>query len=254
MKKAMICVSFGTSVPAARESITAVEETLRSAVPDHVVVRAFTSPTIRRILEKRGERMPGLSEALEDLWKQGTREVLVQPTHVLYGHEYDGIRAELIPWREQFDSLRLGRPLLSGTDDLRALTAALSETYPVCDGETLVLFGHGTDHFANAVYPALQTAFRLADRSDVLVGTVEGWPAYEEVSRQLRESGSRKVHLVPLMLVAGDHAVHDMAGNQADSWASRLTAEGYTVRCTIRGLGQLPVVRVLYRQHLESML
>lgn len=130
----------------------------------------------------------------------------------------------------------------------------MSASYPPRDGESLILFGHGTDHFANAVYPALQTAFRLDGREDVLVGTVEGWPSYEDVSRQLGRGGRGQVHLVPLMLVAGDHAVHDMSGADADSWASRLTAEGYDVRCTVQGLGMLPAVQALYRAHLESAL
>ena len=254
MKKAILCVSFGTSVDAARDSITAVENVLRGAAPDRLFARAFTSSIIRRILAERGETILSVSEALEVLWKQEVREVLVQPTHILYGNEYDKIKAEASAWQERFDSLQIGKPLLADTADLKAVTAALSETYPPCDDEMLVLFGHGTDHFANAVYPALQTAFRLAGREDVLVGTVEGWPAYEDVCCQLKRSGRKQIHLVPLMLVAGDHAMHDMAGSEADSWASRLTEEGYMVRCTIQGLGQLPKVQALYRDHLESML
>ncbi|WP_298024130.1 sirohydrochlorin cobaltochelatase [uncultured Dysosmobacter sp.] len=254
MKKAILCVSFGTSVDAARAGITAVENTLRSLAPDRLFVRAFTSSIIRRILAERGETVPSVPEALEGLWSQGIREVLVQPTHILYGHEYDKIRAEAEPWRKRFDSLVIGRPLLADTEDIQALAAAMSRTYPPCADETLVLFGHGTDHFANAVYPALQTAFWLTGRADVLVGTVEGWPSYEDVSRQIQAGGRKRVHLVPLMLVAGDHAMNDMAGAESGSWASRLTAEGCTVRCTVEGLGAVPAVQALYRAHLESIL
>lgn len=254
MKQAVLCVSFGTSVPEARVSITAVEETLRQASPDRLFLRAFTSPTIRRVLAERGEEVPGVAEALERLWEQGVREVLVQPTHVLYGHEYDKLRRETENWRDRFDQLELGRPLLADAADIQALAEAVGEAYPPCDGETLVLLGHGTDHFANAVYPALQTAFRLNGRTDVLVGTVEGWPDYGDVARQVRSGSGQRVHLAPLMLVAGDHAVNDMAGGGPDSWASRLAAEGCEVRCTMRGLGQLPTVRALYRAHLEAAL
>ena len=254
MKQAVLCVSFGTSVPEARASITAVEETLRQAAPDRLFLRAFTSPTIRRILAERGEQVPSVPEAMEQLWQQGIREVLVQPTHILYGKEYDKIREDLRPWQGRFERLRLGKPLLADAEDIQTLAAAMGEAYAPCGGETLVLLGHGTDHFANAVYPALQTAFRLNGRTDVLVGTVEGWPGYEDVALQVKASGSKRVRLAPLMLVAGDHAVNDMAGSGPDSWASRLTAEGCQVRCTIRGLGQLPAVRGLYRTHLESVL
>ncbi len=254
MKKAIVCVSFGTSVDAARESITAVEDALRRAAPESLVIRAFTSSIIRRILAKRGEDVPGVSEALGSLWTQGIREALVQPTHILYGYEYDKIKAEMAPWQERFDTLRIGRPLLADTADIQTLTEALSQAYPPREDEALILFGHGTDHFANAVYPALQTSFQLAGREDVLIGTVEGWPAYEEISRQLKPGGRKCVHLVPLMLVAGDHAMNDMAGEEADSWASRLAAEGYTVRCTVQGLGLLPAVQGMYCAHLESVL
>lgn len=254
MKQGIICVSFGTSVPAARESITAVEDILRQAAPGRLFVRAFTSSIIRRILAKRGETVPGVAEALESLWNQGVREVLVQPTHILYGNEYDKIKGEMAPWQGRFDDLRLGRPLLADTGALNQLTTVLSERHPPQDGETLVLFGHGSDHFANTVYPALQTAFRLQGREDVLVGTVEGWPDFEDVLLQLKKQPGTKVHLVPLMLVAGDHAMNDMSGADEDSWASQLSAAGYEVRCTIQGLGQLPAVQEMYRAHLLAML
>nr|WP_326184571.1 sirohydrochlorin cobaltochelatase [uncultured Oscillibacter sp.] len=252
MKKAVICVSFGTTVDAARESITAVENVLREAAGDRLFVRAFTSPTVRRVLAERGETVPDVFGAMEDLKRQGVRRVVAQPTLVVSGREYDEMRENVRMSRGDMEILT-GDPLLADTADIKALAVALSEEYPPCREETLVLFGHGTDHFANAVYPALQLAFQLAGREDVLVGTVEGWPAYEDVSRQLA-GGGKRVHLVPLMLAAGDHVVRDMAGADADSWASRLTAEGYTVRCTLRGLGMLPAVQAMYRAHLESKL
>lgn len=253
MKKALLCVSFGTSVAAARESIRAVEEVLQAASPDRLFARAFTSTIIRRILAERGEKIPGVAQALEELWEQGITDVTVQPTHILYGNEYDKIREEAAPWRDRFETLRLGRPLLADAEDLQTLAKGLSLAYPPREGETLVLFGHGTDHFANAAYPALQTAFRLLGREDVLVGTVEGWPDFQDVRAQLKKSACTGVHLAPLMLVAGDHALHDMAGGE-ESWKAQLEAEGYAVRCTLRGLGTLPAVQDLYRAHLERVL
>lgn len=254
MKKAVVCVSFGTSVPAGRENITAVENVLRQAAQDRLFISAFTSPTIRRILRERGEMARSVAEALEELWEQGVTEVLVQPTHILCGHEYDKLRREAEPWRDRFEVLCVGRPLLTDTGDLRTLAAELSAAYPARAGEVLVLFGHGTDHTANLVYPALQTVFRLSGRPDVLVGTVEGWPAFEDVLAQLKARDGKHVHLVPLMLVAGDHALNDMAGADPESWKSRLEAEGFTVRATLRGLGLLPEVQTMYRTRLEEEL
>ena len=170
-----------------------------------------------------------------------------------FGNEYEKIRREMDPWRDHFAALTLGPPLLGGTGDLRQLAQVLSAAWPAQEDEALVLFGHGTDHFANVMYAALQTVFHIQGRTDVLVGTVEGWPAYQEVSAQLRRSGRRKVRLVPLMLVAGDHALNDMAGPE-DSWRTRLEAEGYCVRCEMQGLGQLQGVQEMYRRHLEQAL
>lgn len=253
MKRAVICVSFGTSVPAGRENITAVENVLRRAAQDRIFISVLTSPTIRRILGERGETVYSVEEALEELWKRGVTEVLVQPTHILCGHEYDKLKRETESWRDRFESLRVGRPLLTDTDDLQTLAAGLSAAYPARAGETLVLFGHGTDHAANLVYPALQTAFHLAGRWDVLVGTAESWPAFEDVLVQLNVRNGKNVHLVPL-LVAGGHALNGMAGRDPDSWKSRLEAEGFSVRTTLRGLGVMPTVQEMYRVHLEEEL
>lgn len=251
---ALLCVSFGTSVDSARESIAAVEAALAAAAPERLFARAYTSGIIRRVLAGRGETVPGVAEALEALAAGGVRRVLVQPTHLLAGNEYEKIRREMAPLRGRFAALELGEPLLAAPSDGEALAAALDGAYPPVEGETLVLFGHGTDHAANGAYPALQAVFCRRGRGDVLVGTVEGRPAFSEVRARLAAQGGRRVHLVPLMLVAGDHAANDMAGPGPESWRTRLEAEGWTVRATVRGLGMLPAVQALYVDHLRRAL
>lgn len=250
MDKGLVIVSFGTSVPEARGAVAAVEDALGRAASGWETVRAFTSPTIRRILAGRGEEVPGLTEALEQLRSRGVRRVAVQPTHLLYGVEYDKLRAGAEALSGGFDALAVGRPLLADTADLRRFAAGLGGTHPPEDGGAVVLMGHGTDHFANAVYPALQTVFRLAGREDVLVGTVEGWPVLEDVVRLLAAGGPRHVRLVPLMLVAGEHARSDMAG----VWKRRLEEAGHTVECSFTGLGELPWVQEMYRERLVKLL
>lgn len=250
MSKTLLCVSFGTSVPRARQSITAVEDALRQAAPDLTFVRAFTSPTIRRILQSRGETVPSLPQALDAL---AGGEVIVQPTHFLYGQEYDTLRAQVEERRSRFASLTLGKPLLAGVEDLRALVAAVGEACPPVPGEALLLMGHGTEHFAGIVYPALQAIFHMMGRDDVYVATAEGWPALEDILPQLTRGGYSKAHLRALMLVAGDHACHDMAGDDPDSWKSRLETNGLKVRCTLQGLGMLPAVQALYAAHLREL-
>lgn len=253
MKRALVVVSFGTSVAQARQSITAVEAVLQAAAPDRDFYRAFTSPTIRRILARRGETILSLPELLEQLSRDGYGDVVVQPTHFLYGIEYDRLRAAVAEYAPRFSTLTLGKPLLSGTADLKAMAQVLVETFRQVRCP-LVLLGHGTDHYANLTYPAMETALRLAGRKDAYVGTVEGWPGFAEVLSGLQRDARREVLLVPMMLVAGDHALHDMAGADGDSWKSRLEAQGFSVHCHMSGMGMLPGVQALYRAHLEEII
>lgn len=250
MEQALVIVSFGTSVPEARAGITAVEEALASAAPDRAVYRAFTSPTIRRILAGRGERVNSLTETLEEICAAGIRRVAVQPTHLLYGYEYDRLKAETEAFSSRLEELVLGRPLLADTEDIRRFAGRLSAAYPAESGGGVVFMGHGTGHFANAVYPALQTGLRLEGRADLYVATVEGWPSLEDVVRQLETGILRHLRLVPLMLVAGEHARADMAGE----WKPRLEQAGYAAECVFTGLGELPWVQEMYRERLLDLL
>lgn len=254
MKQALLIVSFGTSVPEARESITEVEQALSRTVPDWDFYRAFTSPTIRRILKKRGETVLSLEEALDQLAEYGYQAVAVQPTHLLCGIEYDKICNTVAEKRDQFTSLVLGKPLISGTAALRRIAQLLSAQYPKQKDCAVLFMGHGTEHFSNMVYPALQTAFSLIGRTDMLVGTVEGWPSISDIRTRIQSMNVSKAELVPLMLVAGDHALNDMAGEQPDSWKSQLEQDGMEVHCVLSGLGILPGVQSLYCEHLQNLL
>lgn len=250
MDQALVITSFGTSVPEARRSIEAVEQTLAEAAPGYTPVRAFTSPTIRRILAGRGEIVPSLTEALEQLSGAGVRRVAVQPTHLLYGFEYDQLRAQAEKFSGCFDHLAVGKPLLAGSRDILRFAENIASAHPRRDGEAVVYMGHGTEHFANAAYPALQTALAYLGRNDIYIGTVEGWPGLEDILRLLEPGGTREIDLLPLMLVAGDHARNDMAGE----WKVRLERAGHTVACSFTGLGELPWVQEMYRERLEELL
>lgn len=249
-ERALVVTSFGTSVPEARSSISAVEEALAAAVPDYAFVRAFTSSTIRRILKNRGEEVPSLTEALKPLPALGVRQVIVQPTHLLYGYEYDKLKAEAGALAGKFEVLTVGCPLLADNRDIQRFARQLSQDCLAEEGAAAVFMGHGTEHFANAVYPALQTALAFLGRHDICIGTVEGWPGLEDILRQLEPGGRRRISLRPLMLVAGDHARNDMAGD----WKSRLEQAGHSVVCSFTGLGELPWVQEMYRERLEKLL
>lgn len=253
MNHALLTVSFGTSVPEAEISIRAVEQALAEAAPELDVFRAYTSPTIRRILRRRGEAIQSPEEALSALLEQGYREVILQPTHLLPGIEYDKLCREAEPFASRFSSLSIGKPLISDAEDLQSLAQCVLDAWQPEQG-ALVLMGHGTEHFANMVYPALRTALKLRQAERTFVGTVEGWPSLDDVLSQLRGSGVREVLLAPFLLVAGEHARTDMAGPGPESWKSRLEAEGYIVRCHMEGLGMPPSVRALYQRHLKELI
>ena len=247
----ILIASFGTGVASARASIDAVEQALaRQAGLPHTC--AFTSEAVRSILARRGESVPSAAQALEAAAHAGARRVFVQPTHMLYGGEYEKLRAEVSTARPCFEKLCLGAPLLAGSAEVRCLARVLAEAYPPRKGERLVLVGHGAAHFADIVYPAMQTVFRMEGRGDVYVGTLKGWTGFDEVLAQLRQSGAGAVHLVPLLLAAGGHAQHDMAGEDGQSWKARLQQAGFSVRCTMAGLGLLPGVQQMYAEHLRE--
>lgn len=248
MRHALIVTSFGTSVPEARAGIAAVEKTLEEAAPGYIVLRSFTSPTIRRILAGRGEYVPSLTEALERLQSLGADRVVVQPTHLLYGYEYDKLKAEAEEFSGRFEMVRVGKPLVADNRSILRFAEKLAQAHPQQDGAAVVYMGHGTAHFANAVYPAMQTALNLAGRSDIWIGTVEGWPGLEDILRLLKTPC--KVKLLPLMLVAGGHARRDMAV----VWKEALERAGHSVQCEFIGLGELAWVQEMYRDRLMEVL
>ena len=241
MKEALLTVSFGTAVEQARQAdICAVERTVAQALPHLPAYQAYTSPTIRRILARRGMDIPGFVPALEQLAQDGVERVYVLPTHLLPGYEYDDLLEASGQMRSQFQ-LRMAPPLLGDTWGVRALA------------QILVLLGHGTEHPGNLVYPALQGVLDWLGREDILIGTVEGWPQAEDVLEQLSRQNCRRVLLAPLMLVAGTHAVEDMAGPEPKSWKNRLEASGYEVTPIFEGLGRLPQVQEMYVHRLKTL-
>lgn len=253
-QKALVCASFGTTVPTAAADIAGVEQALAAAAPGWQLLRAYTSGMVRTTLAGRGQPEDSVPEALARAAAAGCRRVLVQPTHFLWGVEYDKLKAQALAAAPGFDWLRVGRPLLDDTRDLRALAGAIGALYPAEPGRAVVLMGHGSAHRANVVYPALQGIFELQSRPDIRVGTVEGWPGLAEVCAALARSRASRVLLVPLMLVAGDHAQNDMAGPGPHSWRSVLAGQGYRVDWVRHGLGSEKAVQDLYAAHLRGVL
>lgn len=254
--RAILVVSFGTSYEETRKrTIDRIEVEIHSRYPQYALYRAWTSKMIIRKVEKRdGIHMFTVTEAMEQMLRDGIREVVVQPTHVINGIENDQMRADLEAFSGSFDRIAVGAPLLtSGADNHRVIETVVKELQPKPD-EALVLMGHGTEHYANAIYAALDYQFKDLGYPNVFMGTVEAYPAIESLLKQIQKTGLGKVKLAPFMIVAGDHATNDLSGDEEDSWKSVFERAGYTVSCVVRGLGEYQGIRELFLDHIAAVL
>lgn len=251
--RSILLVSFGSTHQRARiEGIDPVARRLEREFPNTPLVQAYTSGMVRRALDREGISVPCVSDALDELAREGATDLLVQPTHVLPGEEHERMRADIEAKRSMFERVSVGEPLLSADSDFAALAEAIGAKYARKPETALVLMGHGTTCFANAAYAALDYRFKAIGRDDAFVGTVEAYPALSDVMSLMKRACFRCVDLVPLMLVAGDHAVNDMASEESDSWASVLSAAGYEVTCHVEGLGSIAAVQDIYAAHARS--
>jgi sirohydrochlorin cobaltochelatase len=251
----MLVVSFGTSHAETREkTIGVIEQNIAASYPEYEIRRAFTSGMILRVLEKRdGIVIDNVTEAMNRLADEGFREVLVQPTHVIPGDEYDDMAADVMKLADRFEKITIGTPLLYQTEDYKNVILAVMEQFQdFSEREALVLMGHGTGHPINAAYAALDYQLKDMGYKNVFVGTVEGYPDIETVLKQVETYSPEKVVLLPLMVVAGDHAVNDMAGEEEDSWKSIFEKAGFEVRCILKGLGEFQSIRDIYLEHIAQ--
>lgn len=253
--KVLLTVSFGTSYDNNRElSIGGIEQALASAYPDYQVRRAFTAQTIIDILDERGIEVDNVTEAMDRLVADGVKDVVIQPTMIMQGYEYDDLVTEASAYQDKFDSFVISLPLLSSPDDFQAVAKAITDqTADKASADTAVVFmGHGTSAESNVDYAQLQQVLTAAGHKDYFVGTVEATPTVEDVIAAAKDSGHTKAVLLPLMVVAGDHANNDMAGDEPDSWKSLFEAAGFEVECVLEGLGQYPAVQQLYVAHAQA--
>lgn len=253
MKKAILAVSFGTThLDTLERTIAAIEGDLAAAFPDRDFARAFTSGMVRRRLwDREGLSVDSPAQALDRLYRAGYEDVVVQSTHVMNGEEWEKLVREARPYADRFAALSFGSPLLTEAADYQAAAKALLDRLPAAEvGSAVVYMGHGTEHHANAVYALLEYILHDMGRRDIHIGTVEGYPGFEEVYRRIEEQGDvKRVLLLPLMIVAGDHAKNDLAGEDADSWRAMLAQRGVEVTCRLEGLGENPRVREIFVEH-----
>ncbi len=276
----ILVVSFGTSFNNSRVAdIKGIEDALQTAYPDWSVRRAFTAQIIINHVQARdGEMIDNVNQALERAVTNGVKNLIVQPTHLMHGAEYDELIGELDNYKDQFESVQVAEPLLGevGEDatvinaDKKAVAEILtaeavktagydSQDAAKEDGTAFVFMGHGTSHAAKVSYSQMQTQMQELGYDNVFIGTVEGEPeetACEAVIDAVAEAGYTKVVLRPLMVVAGDHANNDMAGEDEDSWLSMFKASGKfdSVDTQIAGLGEIEGIQQIYVEHTADVM
>ena len=263
----ILVVSFGTSFNDSRvKTIKAVEDAIAAAFPDWAVRRAFTAQIIiNHVAARDGEQINNMQQALDLAKEAGVKNLVIAPTHLMHGAEYDELVAALEPYKADMNIV-VAEPLLGEVgadatiinDDKKAVAEAVVAAAAVPEDQALVLMGHGTSHEANVTYNQMQTVMDELGYKNVFIGTVEGEPEDTECSvviDKVKDAGFKTVILRPLMVVAGDHANNDMADpDDPESWYSMFTAAGAfdSVDCQINGLGEIPAVQNLYVAHVQA--
>ena len=252
----LLVVSFGTSYnDSRRETIGAIETAMQKAFPDYSVRRGFTSQIIiDRVRERDGVEIDNVKAALDRAVDNGVKTLVVQPTHLMDGLEYTDLVDELAQYADAFEHIAVGAPLLTSDGDFQAVADAITQaTAQYDDGDTAICFmGHGTEAESNRVYGELQQVLNTAGHDHYYVGTVEAEPTLEDVLAGVKDSGAHKVVLQPLMIVAGDHANNDMAGDEEGSWKRAFQDAGYEVECVLKGLGELEAIQQLFAAHAQA--
>jgi len=257
-KKAILLVAFGTSVPEARKVFERIDEQTRKEFPGVEVRWAFTSKIIRAKLAKEGKIQDSPEMAMARLMTDGFTHVAVLSLHTIPGEEFHELyqNARLFSqMADGFEKILVARPLLSSAKDMETVAGTLMKNIPGRKPADAVLFmGHGTGHHpADALYLAMNQVFQELDPR-AFVGTVEGKPTIEDLLPKLKQLKIKKVYLVPMMSVAGDHAKNDMAGEEPDSWKSILTQAGYTCETILKGTADYPEIVAVWLDHLRTVL
>lgn len=254
--KVILVVSFGTSYNNNRDlTIGAIENDIKDYFKDYEIRRAFTSQMIINKLKKRDNLViDNVEDALKRAVNDGVKELIVQPTHMMDGTEYHyKIKDYLDDYMDKFDTLILGEPLIKYEEDYDDLIDCITQT-EYGDDTAVCFMGHGTPADSNIIYTTLQDKLTSKNYDNYYVGTVEAEPSFDDVLAMIKEGEYKRIVLKPLMVVAGDHAQNDMAGDEEDSWKSMFESNGYEVECIIEGLAQSKDIRNMYIKHLEQLI
>ena len=246
MKKGIIVASFGTTYEETRKlCIESVEEKIRNEFSDIKVLRAFTSRMIVSRLKRRDNlHILNEDEAIKELKNEGIEDIYIQPLHIINGFEYEKLLGK---------GGKVAKPLLSSDEDFEKVVKIVNSD-DLNKDEALVFMGHGSDHDADELYKKLEDSYRENGYNNVYVATVEGEVTIEDVLSKIKKNNYKKIVLQPFMLVAGDHAINDMASDEDDSWKSLVSEEGYEVEVRAKGLGEYEGIQDMYVEHLKNLM
>lgn len=256
MKKALLVISFGTAYKKTRErTIEAIENDFKNAFSDCFFYRAWTSDFIIKKLKRDEDlHIDTVIEAMERMIRDGVTDAVIQPTHLICGTEYNNIKEIVTSYKDRFSSVKLGTPLLSDYENIRRLAKIMeSEFSHISEDEMLALMGHGSENLTPNPYEELNKIFKNDGYPNFCTGTVEFEPNFEPISDKIHKLKPKKAVLAPLLIVAGCHAVSDMAGDSKTSWKSLIEAEGVETECVLKGLGEYKKFREMYISHTEKM-
>lgn len=256
-KRGILVVSFGTSYPETRTvTIEAIEHAVKKAHPSLPVYSAWTSKMIiKKIFLTTGEKIMDVTEALTHMAKDGITDVYIQPTHVMNGIENDQMKEDALKLKDRFQNISFGSPLISSTEDMQKIVKIMAGSFSALSkNEALIFMGHGSKHHTNTIYAALDYMFKENGYPNIYMGTVEAYPELDNILKLLKKRKVTRIHLSPFMIVAGDHASNDMAGEKNDSWLNICKNAGYEVICHMKGLGEYPEVREMFLEHLNAVL
>ena len=255
-KKAILVVSFGTSHNDTRKvTIDAIENDIQAAFPEYKLYRAWTSKMIiKKVTNRDHVVIHTVTEAMERMKKDGITDVLIQPTHVINGIENDLMKEDALAFQNEFCSISFGDPLLTSEQDSLDVVHAIAEEFSnLKEDEVLVLMGHGTMHYSNAIYAALDYTFKDQGYKNIFLGTVEAYPSMETLMKMVKAYQPKKVILAPFMIVAGDHAKNDMAGDDPKSWYNQFIEAGFETETVLKGLGEYGSIRKILVKHLQQL-
>lgn len=255
-KNGILVVSFGSSYEETRKkSIDQLEKEIQEAYPEFSLYRAFTSPRIIKGLREKGIQINDVEEALETMRGDGIKRVIVQPTFMIRGLEYEKMCKSIDKHRKGFEALYIGEPLLTSVEDyFEVIEVVVNEVNKMQEDEVILCMGHGVEHFMSVSYAALDYMFKDRGYENIYVATIDAFPRLEDVMKHFDKKGYKRVRILPFMLVAGHHIRKSVMEQVEGSWKVQLESAGYEVECVFKGLGEYQKIRDIYRKHIQVLI